>query len=171
MLTLQELQAAPINVEVAREAHAQAEKRLEDALNTKSSHEQKAFAVLAAYVTLALALFTVFGVMSSSTGYYAIAPAFVVTGGVYAVGGLLAAIALLPQSYGALGSDPSAWLRPGVIDGDGNALAFALTYETFFHKARIDASTTANQRKALFVRLAIIAGLAAPLVLVGWLMA
>jgi hypothetical protein len=168
MLTLTEIQSAAINPDVAREAHTQTQKRLEDALATKASHEQKAFALLAAYITVALALFTVFGVFATGSNE-AIAPAFFLTGFIYTIGAGLSGIALLPQTYGALGSDPSAWLRHGVIDGNEAALPASLAYEVFFHHERIAASDKANRSKAHLVRAAILCGLGSPVVLSVWI--
>ncbi len=167
MLTLEEIQATKINEDVAREAHTQAEKRLEDALATKASHEQKAFALLRAYVAIALALLSAFGFFASSE-QHVIAPAFLFTGLLYALGAILSVVALLPQTYGAIGSHPSAWLRRGVIDGDTGALAANLAYETFFHGARISASADANRKKANLIRAALIVGVGSPIVL--WLL-
>jgi hypothetical protein len=167
MMTLDEIQVATINPDVAREAHAQAQKRLEDALSTKASHEQKAFALLAAYITAALALFTVFGVLAAGTNHM-LAPAFMLTGVVYVAGAILSGVALLPRTYGAIGSDPSAWLRTGIIDGGEAALSSALAYETFFQKKRIDDSIKSNNSKAKLIRVSIVAGAVAPLILVWW---
>lgn len=167
MMSLADLQAANINPEVAREALTQAQRRLEDALSTKTSHEQKAFALLATYTTLALALFTTFGVLTTSASH-ALAEAFWVTGIAYAFGALLSALALLPVPYGAMGSDPSAWLRRGIIDGGANALPASLAYEAFFHRERIDSSNRSNHAKARLLRAAVLIGIAALVVLCSW---
>jgi hypothetical protein len=167
MLTLEELQKATINPEVAREAHTQVQKRLEDALATKASHEQKAFALMAAYVTLALAAFTGFGVFAKDQPEFA--PALFWTGLLFTAGAGICWWALLPGDYGTLGSDPSVWLRPGVIDGNAKALPFTLAYEVYFHQQRINVSAEANSAKALRVRCAVIAGLIAPLIPAFWL--
>src|SRR5215207_6453854 len=157
MMTLEQLQSASINADVAREAHAQVQKRLEDALTTKASHEQEAFALMAAYVTLAIALFTAFGVLSD--GLPRLAPPLFIAAAIYVAGAAMCGWALLPQTYGALGSDPAAWLRPGVIDGDDKALPFALAYEVYFHQQRIASSAQANHAKARLIRIAVIVGL------------
>lgn len=167
MLTLEEIRTTAINPDVAREAHAQAQKRLDDTLATKAGHEQKAFALLAAYITAAVALFTVFGVLAGGENH-GIAPAFLVTGTVYVLGAILSGIALLPRDYGATGSDPSAWLRRGVLDGDAAALAANLAYETYFHKARIDKGQNANLGKARLIGGALITGLCGLPILAVW---
>lgn len=167
MMTLEEIRQATINPEVAREAHAQAQKRLEDALVTKASHEQKAFALLAAYITVALGLFSVFGIAAAIDR--AVNHAFLVVGALYVFGAVLCGFALWPLTYGVPGSDPSAWLRRGVIDGGENALSANLAYETFFHSERIQSSAQANRRKARFIRVGIAVGTGAPILLGAWM--
>ena len=168
MMTLDELQKSTINAGVAREAHSQAEKRLGDALATKASHEQKAFALMAAYITVALALLTTFVFLADGRDP-TLAPAFLVVGGLFVLGAALCGLALLPQTYGALGSDPSAWLRQGVIDGGDAALPATLAYEAFFHHKRIQASLKANGVKARLIRAGVVSGLVAPLALCVWI--
>jgi hypothetical protein len=161
-MTLEELERTHINLDVAREAHTQSQKRLEDALATKAGHEQKAFALLAGFVTLAVALFGAAGVLWSNAAHVT-AMALWLMGFAYSLAAMLAGVALLPQTYGAVGSDPSAWLRRGVIDSESqNALAATLAYETFFYGGRISASVRANYKKARLIRVAIITGLCAP---------
>lgn len=167
MLTLEQLQRSNINSGVAQEAHAQAQKRLEDALATKAGHEQKAFALMAGYLTGALALFAAFGAMAKNMPDFA--PAMFWAGACLLIGAGLCVAALWPRDYGSLGSDPRAWLRPGVIDGGEKALPFALAYEVFFYQERIDKSTRSNSAKARLIRAAAIAGLVAPVVVVWWL--
>jgi hypothetical protein len=165
MMTLAEIQAVTINEGVAREAYAQTEKRLEDTLATKASHEQKAFALLAAYITVAIALFTLSGVLVKA----ALIPAFVVAGGLFSVGACVSLAALWSRTYGALGSPPSMWLRAGVIDGNDKALPANLAYVTYFHQARIDAGVAANRCKEKLVCAVICIGLTATIILAVWL--
>jgi hypothetical protein len=164
-MTLSDLQAANINPDVAREAYAQAEKRLEDTLATKASHDQKAFALLAAYITVAIALFTVSGLLISA----GLRLAFLVSGILYAIGAVVSLIALRSQTYGTMGSAPCMWLRPGVINGDEKALPANLAYVTFYHQARIDAGVVANRNKAKLVSAVILIGLIATFIFGGWL--
>lgn len=167
MMTLDEIELATINPDVAREAMTQTQLRLEDALATKASHEQKAFALLTAYTTIALAVFAGYGLLVEKNP--AIAPAFFVVGVMYTFGAVLSAIALLPFTYGAVGSDPSAWLRRGVIDGGSAALPASLAYQAFFHRQRIEASVKSNNLKAHLIRGSIIVGVVALIVLPAWL--
>jgi hypothetical protein len=167
MLTLDDLAEATINPQVAREAMAQVEKRLADALETKASHEQKAFALLAAYITLALALFTVFGVLATKDDR--LAQPFLASGFAYALGAVSCGVALWPRTYGVRGSDPSAWLRPGIIDGDEHALDAGLAYEIYFHEERIQSSARANRCKVWFIRAAIFVGVGTPIGLPFWI--
>ena len=50
-LSLEEIGALNINIDVAREAYTQAEKRLQDALDTRKAFDQKAFTLFSAYIT------------------------------------------------------------------------------------------------------------------------
>jgi F0F1-type ATP synthase assembly protein I len=169
MMTLQDIEAATINEDVAREAYTQAEKRLEDTLATKASYEQKAFTLLAAYITVAIALFTVSGLFRFLNDARGLTPAFLIVGIIYTVGAAVSLVALWDQMYGTLGSAPCMWLRHGVIDGDGKALPANLAYVTFFHQARIDAGVAANRSKAKLVRGVIIIGMVATFILGVWL--
>lgn len=143
-------------------------RRLEDVLATKDGHERKAFALLTAYITIAVGTLSVFGALArgADPGF---APAFLVIGSLFALGAVVAAVALWPLTYGALGSDPSGWLRPGVIDGDASALAASLAYETFFCHERIVVSQRSNERKVKLIRAALVCGVAAPCVLCTWI--
>ncbi len=167
MMTLEEIGNANINLEVAREAYAQTEKRLEDTLATKASHEQKAFTLMAAYTSLAIALFAASGLLAVNAAH-ALTPAFCVSGLLYAIGSAVSFGALWEQTYGALGSAPCIWLRPSVIDGDSKALPANLAYVAFFHQARIDAGVASNRYKAKIVCAVIAIGILATFILGVW---
>lgn len=110
MLTFEEVEASEINPKVVREALAQAEKRLKDVLETRESHDKKAFELLRAYVTLSVAALGAAGFFLASHQLSLGAPLFL-------VGAALAVRAIKAQTYGSVGSSPSMWLRRGVVDG------------------------------------------------------
>lgn len=170
-MTLDDIANSIINSDVAREAHAQVSRRLEDALMTKTAHEQKAFALLAAYITIALAAFAVAGWAANQDTQRTLFGPFFFIGVIYTIAAGGSGCALLPRDYGTLGSDPSVWLRHGVINGDAKALAATFAYETYFHYERIAASAAANRSKALLIRVCILVGVIAPAVLCVWLWA
>lgn len=169
MMTLGELQGISINPEVARVAYEHAEKRLTDALATKASHEQKAFALLAACVTVSLAAFGVAGIAMARTDHWeSMGLPFFFAGGAYSAGAVLALLALNTRTYGSIGSDPSMWLTPGIIDGGEKALPAMLAYLTYFHHDRIVQSAQSNQLKAKLIWWCVMVGVASPVILAIW---
>lgn len=117
MLTLEEIERATVNKEVAREAYDQATKRLTDALETKKNYEQKAFTLFNAYLTISLALFSVGGALYKDDGFAFPVIAFWVCGGIFVFGAAFFVLALMDDRYGALASNPDMWLNRGTIDG------------------------------------------------------
>lgn len=171
MMTLKEIERSNVNKEVAREAYEQATKRLVDALETKKSYEQKAFTLFSAYLTISLALFGVGGALYKDDGFAFPVIAFWVCGGIFVSGAVFFVLALMDDRYGALASNPDMWLNRGTIDGDDTVLPRMLAYVTFYHHDRIDQINTANNVKARHIRYGILAGLAAPIVLLTLLLA
>jgi hypothetical protein len=102
MMTLDEIHAAKINPNVAREAYNQAEKRLSDTIEIKKSFKQKAFTLFSGYITASIALFGVGGALlrDDSTRFF-VRP-FFVTGLIIAVGAICFVLALMDKVYGAL---------------------------------------------------------------------
>lgn len=163
-MTLEQIHVTAVTLQAAKEAHTQAAKRLDDALATKESLERKATSLLSAYVALSLASFAAFRTWGDQAPDR-FGPGFFFAGAVCAVGAALAAAALWPRTYAVAGSDPAAWLRPGVIDGDEHAVARVLAFETRFHLDRIATSVAANEHKASLIRGAVGAGLSVPVAL------
>jgi hypothetical protein len=164
MLSPQDLQALKINEAVAREAFAQVERRLVDILETKKLIEQKATSLFTAYVTISLAIFG-FGVVvfkdSTLTGK---AWAFFVSGGLFVLGASSFIIALKGQSYGSIGSAPSAWMRLGVIDGNDDEPARTLAHLVLRVQERIKPSLASNATKYWWVHVGMFLGIAGALV-------
>jgi hypothetical protein len=165
MQSIDELRQLNINLEVARTALEQAHRRLSDANETKKAFEQKASTFFSAYVMLSVALFGVGGTVYKDDGFTQLVLAFLVAGIMFVIGALLFADALWDRAYGALGSDPEMWLRPGTIDGDERALALMHLYVTYYHRDRIAQSVQNNNVKATRIRQGIIIGALAPLLL------
>ena len=160
MMTLEDIKNLPkIDLTIAKEAHAQADRRLADTLETRKMFEQKAITLFSAYIALTLALFGIAGSFHSRP--------FLAAGLLTIVGAILFVIALMDATCGALGSDPAMWLTKGTIDADEGVLPWMLAYITHHHKERIDRSTQENNRKARLIRWGLIAGVAAPIVLVA----
>jgi len=155
-----------INPSIAREAYAQAEKRLSDTLETKKGFEQKAFVLFNAFIALALALCGVAATLYKTGGWANNVTPFLFSGLLMVAGAVCFALALLDKEYGALGSDPDMWLNSETIDGEDSTLPLMLAYITHHHKNRIKKSIEANNRKRERIRLGIFVGLAAPVVIV-----
>ncbi len=168
MMTLDEIKAARINPAIAREAYSQASQRLADALATKTGHEQKAFGLLTGYVTVSLALFSVFGFLAGSEND-ALAPPFLVAGFMFVLGAAILVVSIWDSDYGTLGSDPKMWLEAGIIDGNDAVLSTMLAYVVYHHAQRIEISANSNRAKARRIRLGIGVGVVALLVLGGWI--
>lgn len=166
MLTLPEIQASAVTMASAREARADAEKGLADALETKENHDKKAFELLRAYVQLSLAAFGAAGVFITQQS--ALGLPFFFAGVAFTVAGGFALLVIRIDRYGVNGSDPEGWLERGVIDGDETTLARMLATVTFFYNDRIKVSRAANVRKAIWLtRSMTLAGIT-PLFLAVW---
>lgn len=168
MLSLEELQQLTINDKIVREAFAQAQKRLEDTLETKKAFEQKATTLLGAYVTISLALsgagVAIFNNPTIVQHRWPIwlASALLVLGAFCFVG------ALWDARYGALGSDPEMWLRDGTINAtEDTALPSMLAFITYHHKKRISEGVRSNEIKARLIRAGVVLGALAPLALLA----
>jgi len=116
-MTLEQIQASNINLDMAREALTQADKRLADTLANKDALERKAAALFGGYVTGALALTGVGATMFKEDGLdNPMSLVFLMAGGFLLAGLIVLAFVFYDRQYGALGSDPEIWLRPGTID-------------------------------------------------------
>ena len=103
-----------ISLKTAEMAFKDVKERLQDALDTKKSLEQKASTVLGGYITLDAAIF---GLSTQVKNPFWIFTLCVI--GSTVLYGLVAALCSLRTSdYGAMGSYPDAWIREGIIDGD-----------------------------------------------------
>lgn len=162
MMTLAQLQHAAINPTIAREAYDQADKRLADTLDTKKAFEQKAFTLFGGYLTISLALFGAGGAVSSLANLKYLTGPFWWTGSLMVVGTICFLLALMDKQYGALASHPEMWLNAGTIDGPDTVLPTMLSYITFYMAERIDVSASMNRKKALWIRLGIVAGILSP---------
>jgi hypothetical protein len=171
MMTLAELQTANVNPLIAREAYEQADKRLADTLATKLVFEQKAFTLFAGYLTISLALFSAGGAVYGIPQMQHLAVPFWLTGLIYVAGSILFAIALIDQDYGAVASHPDMWLNAGTIDGPDAVLPTMLAYIAFYHQRRIDTSIASNRAKAKWIRMGIYAGIVAPVLFMGFVLA
>jgi hypothetical protein len=165
MMTADELHAARINAAVADAALEQSMRRLDDVLAIKASFENKALALFGGYISVALALFGAAG-YSQEKGMTSLFAALAMSGVVFVIGGTFLLVALKVDDYGVTGSDPAMWLVPGVIDGGDRAVRDMKAYLAYYHANRIAISVESNDRKAEFLRYAVWAGLAAPIVLV-----
>jgi len=169
MLTPDEIHGlASVNLNIAKEAHAQTEKYLLDVLEVKRSVEQKATSLFSAYVTIALALFGLAAAIMKEAPAGLSPWPFAVAGSCLVVGMVCFIWANWPMQYGYTGSLPSMWLVRGRIDGSDDDLADMFAYLTQSQQGRIDASHLSNARKVLALRLGMGAGALAPLALIGW---
>jgi hypothetical protein len=164
MLTLEEIRQSKINPLAVREAYSQAEKRLAYASDTKKALEQKSFTLLNAYITVSAALFGAAGFLLRDSPLTGIPLPFILSGTLTSVGAMVLVWALLDQPFGAQGSDPNMWLNKGTIDGDDNAAYVMLAYVVYYHQDRIDLSVASIESMARKMRIAVLSGVAAPLV-------
>jgi hypothetical protein len=165
MMTLQELSASNVDFDIAKEALAQSEKRLGDALDAKKVVEQKATVLFGAYVTIMLALFGVGGALAKDAHLMAPALPFFVTGTIFLVGALAFVFVFKSAVYGNLGSEPSMWLQSGRIDGDKQALARMLAYLAYHHADRIKTSYESNAKKSAALHFGMVMGIIGGVVL------
>jgi hypothetical protein len=170
MMTLDELQAATINPAVAQEAYAQSSQRLAEILETKRSFDQKAFTLFTGYLSVCVAQMAIAASFHRDRGSFATVLAFSASGLILAAGAILFAMAQRPADYGALGSAPEAWLRPGVIDGGESALPATLAYMTHYHRSQMTLSIACNEKKAKLILWGIRMGIAAPIAMGGMLL-
>jgi hypothetical protein len=165
MLTPESLRSSNVNFEIAKEALAQAEKRLGDALEAKKAVEQKATVLFGAYVTISLALFGFGGTLAKDSHLAArVWPIFVV-GIFFVIGAAAFAYVFRSAEYGNLGSEPSMWLQAGRIDGDKDAHARMLAYLAYYHAGRIQISYDSNARKSRSLHFGMMVGVIGALAL------
>jgi hypothetical protein len=165
MLTLEELRSSNVDFDIAKEALAQSEKRLGDALDAKKAVEQKATVLFGAYVTIMLALFGAGAALAKDAHLMAPALPFFVTGTIFLIGALSFANVFKGAEYGNLGSEPSMWLQSGRIDGDKQAFARMLAYLAHHHANRISVSYASNDRKTASLHFGMVMGIVGGLVL------
>lgn len=165
MMTLQEIEKANVNIDVAREAFDQASKRLADVLDNKRAFEQKAFTLFSGYLTVSIALLGFSGSIYKDHGVTSLVLALLLAASPLLAGTICFVLALMDKHYGALASDPNMWLNKGTIDGDVTVLPRMLAYITFYHQERIDVSVESNDGKAAHIRKGIFLGIAAPILL------
>jgi hypothetical protein len=167
MLTPEELRSSKVDFEIAKEALAQSEKRLRDALDDKKDIEQKATVLFGAYITITLALFGVGGAFARDAHLMAPALPFFVSGSVFLIGVLAFVLVFKSAEYGYLGTKPSMWLVTGRIDGDKQALARMFAYLTYHHANRIEVSDASNARKSATLHFGMVMGVIGAVVLVA----
>ena len=161
MLSLEELERAAVHGETAKEALAQSERRLGEVLETKKASEQKATTLLAAYVTLSVAL------VGAAAGVYreghtlAKSLPFAFSATLFVTGAIVLVAALRGREYGNLGSTPDMWLRTGRIDGDDASLARMRAYLVHHYANRIAVSIKSNEAKHRLLNAGMIVGLGA----------
>ena len=166
-MTLDELKATNINEPIAREAHQQAQKRLEDVLNVKKELELKASALFGGYTTLALAVLALAGSLHKTLGLTVDVAGLGAAGGLLTLGAVFFVLALKDQNYGQLGSNPEMWLTEGIINSAvDNALPAMLAYVTYHYQTRIETSIASNRKKVGWLRCGIGCGVLAPLALI-----
>ncbi len=167
MMSEDEVQAAfpNINPQIARAAVDDADLRLLDVLATKAGFEQKAMTFLNVYIVVALALLSVCGMWFRSTDPWMAIP-FLAAAVAFLGGAVCFSLALLDDIYGARGSDPSVWLRQGVLTGDEAVFALTLAHRARARAGTIDASLASNNRKRRCIRVGMILGIVAPVLCV-----
>jgi hypothetical protein len=167
MLTPEALRSSNVNFEIAKDALAQVEKRLSDALEAKKAVEQKATVLFGAYVTISLALFGFGGTLAKDSNLAPKVWPIFVAGIFFVIGAAAFAYVFRSAEYGNLGSEPSMWLQSGRIDGDKDAHARMLAYLVYHHADRIQVSHDSNARKSRSLHFGMIVGVIGALGLLG----
>ena len=164
MLTLAELRVSQINPRIAEVAYEHAAKRLDDVLETKKSFEDKALALMGAYITVSLASFGAVGLYLKEPDMKSFCVSFSIAGAMFAVGAVAFLMAIPAKQYGARASAPEMWLVPGILDGEDDILPYMMSCIARFHHDRIKLSQRANEEKASFLRAGILIGIFAPFI-------
>ena len=164
MLSLEKLKAAKVNEAVAREAYNQVDRYLTDILATRNLYDQKATALMSAFITISLALFGIGGAIFQKNASDATDIPFFAAGFIFLMGAGCFIAALKSGTYAAVGSTPEMWLNSGVIDGPKNAVAQMLAYLTYYHAERIEMSVSGNKLKSRLIGAGIVVGAVGPLV-------
>ena len=160
MLTMQDIQRTKVDLGVVKEGVVQAEKRLTDALDTRKHLDQKAFTLLGGYATISMALFGVAATkLDQSSQWFFIMLAL---GCMFFLGLVALFLALKNSSYGTVGRYPDTWLQPGTLDGGETALATTLAYILHGYQGLIAVSDVSNGKKAFWLNVAILLGVASP---------
>jgi hypothetical protein len=167
MLTDNEIRSLDVGLEVAKEAFAQAEKLLQDVLETKRSFEQRASTLFTAYVTISLALFGIGGTLLRDAGSVHRAVPFLLAGLVFVMGAQFFVWALRPAEYGNLGSDPSEWLKPDTLTSGEGEIAKTYACLVRAYDTRIDVSEKSNTLKRRLLSAGMWCGIAGTFTLLG----
>jgi hypothetical protein len=168
MLTLDEIQRLNINPVIVKEGVKQASERLGDALETKRGLEQKALALLAGYVTISFALFSLAGTLGQAHPLFY---AFIIAGCILLAGIVALFLSLRPLNYGTLGRYPDTWLQPNTLDGDDGTFARIMASVLHGYQARLSVSDYSNKRKAQCFSIGVLCGALSPFVFLISIMA
>lgn len=164
MLSLKQLQSGKVNEAVAREAYIQVDRYLTDILATRNLYDQKATALMSAFITISLALFGIGGAIFQKNVADVTAVPFFASGIIFLLGAGFFIAALKAGTFGAVGSTPEMWLSKGVIDGRKNAVAHMLAYLVYYHSERIEISVRGNRLKSRLIGTGIVIGANGPLI-------
>lgn len=154
-----------LNLDVAKEALVQTEKRLVDCHEVRKTTEAKAQTLFGTFVTASLALLSGGGALLRDPAYARLAWVFFAAGVALGLGALLLGIVQRGAVYGNLGTRPHVWLQTGTIDGGDQELPLALAGIVHDHEKRIRDSDRSNKRKRLWLNRGMAAGLTAAAIL------
>ena len=145
-----------LNLSAIKEYVSLAENRLVDTLETKKQLEQKAFILFSGYITAALALF---GLTEKFTG---IAFWLNLTAIVFCIGVIPLFLSMKASNYGTIGRHPNDWLEGSdYLTIKDEHISY--THANMLHDLilRIDTSKGSNDKKATYLNIAILTGMAA----------
>ena len=143
MLTETEIQNTKVNLDVAKIALAEVEKRFDDLMQTKENMEKRTFPLLAGYAAMATFLIT----------HSVHLPAIIMF-----VGMIFLTASMMGRDYGCKGTDPDFWLQPNTLDTDETGLAVLIAYEIYHYSQKLDTSRASLIRKRQFIDIAILFG-------------
>jgi hypothetical protein len=155
MMSMEELQNSEINIDIIKEALKQAEKRLQDFLETKNRLNQKLFILFNGYVPILIGLIIACFVIAQNNMESLLLFFLIPLSCFFAVSILFFVLAFQSAQHGSLGSSPDFWLHKDTISGDQKTLSKILSYLVYSYQQRIDVSYKSNLKKMTLQHLGI----------------
>ena len=147
-----------LNLEAVKFYLESAEKMLTDHSGARAQFDQKSFTLLAGYITVALALF---GLAEKFNGIGLFGFWLNTTSMFFCVGVIPLFLSMTSKTYGVIGKHPCNLLKTEeylTVKSENMALMYAYLLRDYV--SRIDNSVASNKKKARFLNIAILLGVA-----------